>query len=104
MSRCGMDVLKRFDGADTLHYCDPPYLPQTRAKGGAGYVHELTEADHESLAALLHSLKGKVMLSGYHSELYDRLYSEWRVVQRVQALTCSRSKGGVRTEVLWMNF
>jgi len=27
-------VIARFDGRDTLHFCDPPYVPETRIAGG----------------------------------------------------------------------
>ncbi len=103
MCRCGIDVIKRFDGPDTLHYCDPPYVQSSRAKG-AGYLHEMSDDDHCRLAEVLNNAKGKVVLSGYPSQLYDRLYHGWRQVTRDQSLLCSRQKGGRRTEVLWMNY
>ncbi len=103
MCRCGIDVIQRFDDRDALHYCDPPYVSSTRSQG-AGYVHEMSDETHRKLAMTLHRAKGEVILSGYRSELYDELYSDWRQVTRCQALSCSRQKGSRRTEVLWMNF
>lgn len=35
------------------------------------------QADHERLAAVLHSTPAAVVLSGYPSPLYDRLYGDW---------------------------
>lgn len=40
-----------------------------------------------------------VILSGYPSELYDRLLPDWRA-REFQAMT----RGGVRTEKVWMNY
>jgi DNA adenine methylase len=80
MCRCGIEVIKRFDGPDSLHYCYPPYVQSSRTKG-AGYLHEMSDEDHCRLADVLNNAQGKVVLSGY-----------------------SRQKGGRRTEVLWMNF
>ncbi|MFO0943043.1 MAG: DNA adenine methylase [Pirellulales bacterium] len=54
MCRCGIDVIKRFDGPDTLHYCDPPYVQSSRAKG-AGYLHEMSDEDHCRLAEVLNN-------------------------------------------------
>jgi DNA adenine methylase len=32
-NRCALQSLKYWDGAETLHYVDPPYAAETRAKG-----------------------------------------------------------------------
>ncbi len=92
MSRDAMDVIKRFDSAKTLHYVDPPYVMATR-KDAKAYRHEVDDAYHEQLAELLNSVAGKVVLSGYQSDLYKRLYKGWRIDRRVQKLGCSRDKG-----------
>lgn len=99
-----LEVLRRYDDADTLHYVDPPYLHATRvmrAKGG--YRHEMTDADHVALLAELDALQGMVVLSGYPNELYDRhLGTRW-----THATTRSRISAGrgttLRTERVWLN-
>ncbi len=103
MSRSAVDVIKRFDSIDTLHYCDPPYVMDART-GGRCYVHELTDEDHKQLADVLNNVKGKVVLSGYDSTLYKKLYKGWRTDQREQLLQCSRDKTQKRVEMVWMNF
>jgi DNA adenine methylase len=103
MSRCGIDVIQRFDSKDTLHFCDPPYVSSTRT-GSRDYIHEMVDDDHKRLIDVLRRVKGKVMLSGYGSQLYDSQLKNWRRVERTQALSCSRDKTQKRTEVLWMNF
>lgn len=84
----------------TLLYVDPPYLPETRTSR-ARYRHEYTVDDHRKLIATLRDLPSSVMvmISGYPSALYGALLSDWRSMQ-FQAMT----RGGVRTEQLWMNF
>src|SRR5206468_4463889 len=58
-----------------LLYCDPPYLGSTRS---ANYRHEMTRDDqHRDLAAALNDCKAAVVLSGYHSPLYEDLYDGW---------------------------
>lgn len=97
------EVIKQHDGADTLFYLDPPYVHATRAldimHGDHGYSHEMTDIEHEQLAELLSGVQGMIVLSGYHSELYDRLYAGWHRVE-VAALADGAAK---RTEVLWLN-
>lgn len=70
------NVIKRYDGARTLFYLDPPYPHEVRGDPRA-YGFEMSEADHKRLAELLHSVKGKVALSGYKGPLLERLYSDW---------------------------
>lgn len=64
-------ILDRYDTPNTLFYCDPPYLAETRRAGE--YAHEMTREDHIELLELLKTRKGKVVLSGYPSELYNDL-------------------------------
>lgn len=81
-----------------LVYADPPYLHSTRTSSKR-YRYEYTERDHIHLLTLLRGIPAYVMLSGYPSALYDRLLPDWRTYE-FQAMT----RGGVRTEKLWMNF
>lgn len=93
-------VLRQHDSPETLCYADPPYPQVTRTTALKGYRHELTDDDHRELAAVLRSLAGMVVLSGYPCDLYDRdLYPDWHRVER-HALADGARK---RTEVLWLN-
>ncbi len=49
----------------------------TRKAGGKGYVHEISDWEHEQLAFQCHSVNGHLVVSSYPSPLYDRLYSDW---------------------------
>jgi DNA adenine methylase len=62
------DLVRAYDGPDTLFYLDPPYVPSTRKC--SAYVHEMTHQDHEELVELLLGIKGKAMLSGYRNGIY----------------------------------
>lgn len=92
-------VMERHDSSETLHFLDPPYLPQTRDIG-KDYAHELTVADHETLLKNIKTLSGMVMLSGYASDLYEDYLGDWRRIERAALADGARK----RTEVLWMNF
>src|SRR5437867_3005643 len=71
-----LEVIERYDSPETLYYIDPPYVHDTRGDTKA-YAHEMTDADHRALANVLHQVKSKVALSGYHCPLYDELYGDW---------------------------
>lgn len=99
-SRDACEVMAAHDGPETLHYVDPPYVFSTRADSAADYAHELTDDQHRHLLASLRDLKGRVMLSGYPSDLYDETLSDWRRLERRHLADGAKA----RTEVLWMNF
>lgn len=104
-SRDAIEVMRRHDGPDTLHYVDPPYLAETRkranrrADNGGVYRHELTNEQHAQLLADLVCLEGMVVLSGYPAPLYDQALVGWRRIEHH-----ARADGALkRTEVIWLN-
>ena len=93
------EVMQAFDCPDCLHYVDPPYVHETRNMRHS-YAEEMTNAQHEDLAAVLRGLTGMVVLSGYGCPLYDdQLYSGWRRIETAALADSARE----RTEVLWIN-
>ena len=96
-----LETIRRYDSAETLFYCDPPY-PHGARNDSHAYAHEMTDDDHRALAKALRNVKGKVALSGYHCELMDELYGDWNFVE-APAKMCHSVKTA-RTEVLWMNY
>jgi DNA adenine methylase len=99
-----IQAIRRFDSPETLIYCDPPYLPETREANSRDiYCVEMTEADHRGLADVLNACASAVVLSGYPSALYDTLYKNWR---RVYKSIANHAAGGKtksrKTEVLWI--
>jgi DNA adenine methylase len=69
------DILRRYDTPETLFYLDPPYVSSTRRNGGKDYAHEMTDADHADLVDALLKIKGRYVLSGYPSDIYEPLES-----------------------------
>lgn len=102
-SRDGVKVMAQHDSAETLHYCDPPYLHATRKPArnslGKNYTHEMSAAEHERLLKFLPELTGMVILSGYPSKLYDAALAGWHRVERKAHADGARA----RIEVLWIN-
>lgn len=103
--RPAIDIMAQHDGEGTLHYVDPPYLPETRSPANKYdlkhrmYRHELTPSDHAELLAFLKTLRGMVILSGYPHPMYDEALPGWRRVERAALADGARP----RTEVLWIN-
>ena len=84
----------------TVIYCDPPYLFSVRSTRRVRYGQEFgQEWLHGELLAVLSRIACQevpVLLSGYRSELYDRMIGHWRRID-YRAMT----HGGVRLESLW---
>ena len=99
-NRDACEVMAGHDAPETLHYVDPPYVFSTRSDGAADYAHELTDDQHRDLLAFLPTMKGKVMLSGYPSDLYDNALQGWRRIQRKHLAYGAKD----RIEVLWLNW
>lgn len=97
--RPAVQVMQAHDGPSTVHYVDPPYLPETRDRG-RDYRHEMTREEPVDLLSALRGLRGQVVLSGYASDLYDEALSDWRRVE-IQA---KADRAADRVEVLWCNF
>ncbi len=104
-NRDAMAVMAHHDRPNTLHYVDPPYVHSTRSlkvnhsDHRKSYKHEMTDQQHEELAAFLQTLAGAVVISGYASPLYERLYGEWHRVDRLALADGARP----RIESLWLN-
>lgn len=102
-NRDAMEVCLRHDGPETLHYCDPPYVHDTRSSkvhGHHGYNFEMSDEQHREMAEVLRELKGVVMVSGYACKLYDdELFADWHR-EEVKAFADGALE---RVEVLWMN-
>ncbi|WEH90026.1 DNA adenine methylase [Acinetobacter soli] len=104
-NRPAIQILRDHDGAETLHYVDPPYVHDTRysgAKTGRVYRHEMTDQDHEELLKVLLDLDGKVIVSGYPSELYNDYLGQWKRVDTSARISSGRGTD-TRTECLWIN-
>ncbi|MCY4213984.1 MAG: DNA adenine methylase [Gammaproteobacteria bacterium] len=96
-----VEVIQRYDTPETVFYLDPPYVHAARGDKAA-YGHEMIDAEHAELAAVLHTIRGRAVLSGYRTPLYDHLYASWRRVD-APPRNC-HSVRQTRQESLWMNF
>lgn len=96
-----LEVIARYDTDKTLFYVDPPYVHTSRGDASA-YGYEMTDADHEELAEVLHGIRGRAVVSGYRTDLYDQLFADWhRVDAPVRLCHSTRTS---RQESAWFNF
>jgi DNA adenine methylase len=113
LNRPALACIDALDGLETVFYADPPYMLETRA-GGSEYENtpggkgcEMDIAGHIALLDRLATIRGKFLLSGYRSEMYDDYSTEygWNRVEFDMPLA---SAGGdtkqIKTECIWRNF
>lgn len=111
---CCMDAkefIRRYDAPDALFYCDPSYLHYDEdgtpiRVTTKDYEHEMTLEQHIELLECLSRIKGKFLLSGYPSDLYEAWRAEngYRVVTKEIDNKASGAKSKAKkTECLWMN-
>lgn len=100
-NRPALDVIRLYDGKETLFYCDPPYLHDTRGDSKA-YGFEMDVNEHVELSKALRLCKGKVAISGYRNGLMDELYRDWRRFDAPEKQCHSIKK--MRQECVWMNY
>ena len=96
-----IEVIQRYDTPETLFYLDPPYVHSARGDTSA-YGFEMTDEEHRELAECLRGIRGRAVISGYRTPLYDLLFQDWHRVDAAPR-RCS-SVGTLRQESAWLNF
>ena len=102
-NRPAIQVIHLYDSPETLFYCDPPYVHETRGDTKA-YGYEMTDEQHRALAKVLNAVQGKVAISNYPCSLMDQLYPSGRWWKTVTASRTNHSTKGKRVEALWTNY
>lgn len=97
-NRPAIELIPRFNFENVLIYCDPPYMLETRH--GKQYRCEMTDQEHEKLLTILKEHKGKVLISGYDTDLYKSMLTGWNRYETIAySQVCSK-----KNEVLWINY
>lgn len=102
-NRPAIDVIKLYDSKETLFYCDPPYIHETRGDTKS-YGFEMNDNEHRKLAEILNAVEGLVAVSNYDCKLMDELYpaSKWTKIYSPEKTI--HSTKDIRQEVLWVNY
>lgn len=97
-NRPAVELIERFNYENVLIYCDPPYMLKTRH--GKQYRCEMSTEEHALLLSLLLKHKGPVIISGYETELYNKMLTDWNRYET----TAYNQVGSKKREVIWMNY
>ena len=102
-NRSAIEIIQLYDSKETLFYCDPPYIHETRGDTSS-YGFEMNDNQHKQLASVLNSIEGKAAISNYECELMEELYpvSKWKKVYSLEKTI--HSTKDKRQEVLWINY
>ncbi len=102
-NRPALEVIRLYDSPETLFYCDPPYIHETRGDTKA-YGFEMDDQAHHELANTLNSIEGLAAVSNYECELMEELYptTKWTKIYSPEKII--HSTKDVRQEVLWVNY
>lgn len=93
------EIIRVYDSPDTLFYVDPPYIGRERYYAGG-----FTEQDHRELAAMLHNIQGKAIVSYYDDPLLLDLYPDWERETFQGTKQIVNGVNGGAEELLLMNF
>ena len=102
-NRPAIDVINLYDSKETLFYCDPPYIHETRGDTKS-YGFEMEDHDHRALAKTLNSIEGLAAISNYECELMEELYPSGKWKKFYSPEKTIHSTKDTRQEVLWVNY
>jgi DNA adenine methylase len=102
-NRPALDVISLYDDSDTLFYCDPPYLHETRGDANA-YAYEMDEAQYREFAETINNCSGLAAISGYDHPIMDKLFEKGKWIKSFETEKPIHSTKDLRQEVLWTNY
>lgn len=100
-------LIRELDSPETLYFCDPPYLKETRVAKKAYGECEMSKSQHIELLMTLRPIKGKFLLCGYRNELYDNLaemFGWHRVDFEIDNKASSQKIKPKKVESVWANY
>jgi DNA adenine methylase len=102
-NRPALEIIDLYDSAETLFYCDPPYIHETRGDISS-YGFEMDNSSHEALATKLNNIEGLVAISNYDCDLMNDLYPSTKWFKHYSEPKTIHSTKDKRQEVLWSNY
>ena len=93
-----LKLIERYNKEEVFIYADPPYPLSTRKN--YLYEYEMSNEKHMKLLELLKNHKGKVMISSYENELYNKILKGWK--KEYKNTTVENSVR--RKEVIYINY
>lgn len=100
-----VEMIKNWDEENTLFYFDPTALHSTGPEGSTETEeNEMSVEDHMNLLHLCQNVRGKVIISGRSSPLYNRNLKGWKCRKRNVANGSQTKSKDRRVECLWHNY
>jgi DNA adenine methylase len=99
-----LKMIPRWDRADAVIYCDPPYAGPLRTEPSKGYRHDKADLWDRLVDVLGEVRHASVLLSGYPCEAAERL--GWRSVPLLRKRTVQSRNGDLlkaAPETLWLS-
>lgn len=93
-------ILKHYDDAGTLFYCDSPYMKTLRSS--SEYRFEFTMQDHFDLHHYASRIKGRIAISGYKEDIMLDLYKDFNFHEGPKRKNNISSKDAI--ECIWTNY
>jgi len=93
------DLIKAFDDKKTFCFINPPDMDDPKFSDFDSVT--MTTDQHIELSQIISDYKGKIMIIGYQSSLYKRLYKEWNCDKRVNDKETNKYK---KNECIWRNY
>jgi len=99
----GMKLIRKFNRENVFMYCDPPYEQSTRTS--TRYNVDMDRSAHVDFLEAVIESKAKILISGYHCDLYDQLMDNGfqRVSFEVKTID-GNFKPKTKTEFLYYNY
>ncbi len=96
------DCINRWNRSNAIFYLDPPYMKESRVSKEV-YNNEFTVEEHKKLIDTLIKVNGNAIISGYDSEIYDKLAQNgWSKKEfKVCTSTSPCENNPIRKEVIW---
>jgi DNA adenine methylase len=94
LNKTAYETINAFSEDNVLLYADPPCLVDVK---NDICTNEMSADQHIKLAEALNKFRGKAIITGQSSTLYNRLYKEWKKIE----LSCGDAK---KTNTLWKNY
>lgn len=93
------EIIKAFDDKQSFCFVNPPDIDDPKFCDFDSIC--MSTDDHIELSKLVSDYAGKVMIIGYQSTLYKRLYKGWNCEKRINEKEENKYK---KTECIWKNY
>ena len=99
----GINLIKKYNTSSVFLYCDPPYEQSTRTS--TRYNIDMDRNGHIDFLNAAIKTKAKILISGYHCELYDKLIDNGFTKSSFDVKTISGNfTPKIKTEYLYYNY